>query len=676
MCILHPDLPFDSPTPTPGQPLPIGFSSPNPFVARNFSDLNCPSFPSRLSGVMAISHLLSRVFRSRLACGAWAGLASLSTLHAAEPSPVSGKHTFTLGTDDFLLDGKPIQIRSGELHPARIPREYWRHRLQMVKAAGMNTVAVYVFWNALEEKEGVFDFKTGTRDIAAFLKIAQEEGLWVLFRPGPYVCGEWDLGGIPPYLLRDPGVKLRYSSDKNYLAACKRYIEKLAPVVKPFLVTQGGPVVMVQVENEYGSYDDDKPYLNFVHDLWKKNGIDVPFYTADGPSEKMLKNGTLPGCAVGLDSGSKQADWDLAKKMNPGVPVFSSETYPGWLTHWGEKWATRPASGTVNQVKFYMETNKSFNLYVFHGGTNFGFTAGANNGGKGYEPDVTSYDYDAVVDEQGRATAKFTGLRELIGAKLPDLKLPPVPEPIPTTEIAEFKAEPWASIWSNLPAKGRKIDQPQSFEELGQYHQGLMLYRTTLEDNQGGKLDFQKTGVRDYALVYLDGKFVGKLDRRLGETSIDLPASQSAKPKLEVLVEAMGHINFTRGMSGDRKGILGPVKVGEREVKNWEVLPLPLDNPHLATIQGGAIPEGRTGTFFKGSFHVGEVADTFLDLSAYKKGVVWVNGHNLGRFWDIGPQKRLYCPAPWLKKGENQIVIFDLHQTEAAPVSGKKTLKD
>jgi len=610
-----------------------------------------------------------------LSRAALCALASLGSLHAEEPSPVTGKHTFTLGTDDFLLDGKPVQIRSGELHPGRIPREYWRHRLQMVKASGLNTVAVYVFWNTLEEKEGVFDFKTGNRNIGEFLKMAQEEGLWVILRPGPYICGEWDLGGIPSYLMRDPKVNLRSSKDQNYLNAVQRYIEKFSKVVVPHLVTHGGSVVMVQVENEFGSFGDDKPYLNFLHDQWIKNGINVPFYTADGPSDVMMKNGTLPGVAVGLDSGTEEKHWTIAKKYNPDVPVFSSETYPGWLTHWGEKWQVISPKGMLKDTQWYMDNKKSFNFYVFHGGTNFGFMAGANDGGKGhYQADITSYDYDAIIDEQGRPTPKFTGLREIISKALPDLKLPPVPEPIPAMEIPEFQMKAFTTVWANLP-QPIKAQGMKSFEELGQYNQGMMVYRLKLPTNQGGKLDFGKTGVRDYGLVFLDGKYIGKLDRNLDESSIDLPPSSNANPELDVLVEAMGHINFGRRMSDDHKGLLSPVKLGDTELSGWSLYPLPLDEKMMGSLKDSSVPADQHGQFFEGSFELDKVADTFIDLSNYKKGMVWVNGHNLGRFWEIGPQKHLYCPAPWLKQGSNKIVVLDLQQTTAAPISGKTTLK-
>src|SRR5579862_4380871 len=271
-------------------------------------------------------------------------------------------HSFQLKGDDFLLDGKPFQIISGEMHPARIPAEYWRHRIRMAKAMGCNTVAAYIFWNYQEPREGKFDFRSGNHDVARFIKIAQEEGMWVILRPGPYVCAEWDFGGLPPYLLRYPDIKVR-CMDPRYMSAVERYLGHLADEVRPLQVSHGGPILMMQVENEYGSYGNDRTYVQKLKQIWENNGIDIPFYTADGPTSYMLESGSLPGCAVGLDSGGSLNDWTLANRVNPGVPVFSSETYPGWLTHWGENWARVGTEGILRQLRFLLGNRKSFNLY-------------------------------------------------------------------------------------------------------------------------------------------------------------------------------------------------------------------------------------------------------------------------------------------------------------------------
>ena len=585
------------------------------------------------------------------------------------------KHTFTLGTSDFLLDGQPFQMISGEMHPARIPAEYWRQRIKMAKAMGCNTISAYIFWNFYESEEGVYDFTTDNHNLAQFIRIVQEEGMWLLLRPGPYVCAEWELGGIPPYLLRIPDIRLR-CMDPRYMAAAEKYIARLAEEIKPFLVTKGGPLLMIQIENEYGSYGNDRNYLLRLKEVWKVNGIDVPTFTGDGPTTFMLEAGSLPGSAVGLDSGSSLADFALANKMNPGVPVFSGETYPGWLTHWGEKWAKPDTTGILKQVKFLMDNKKSFNLYVIHGGTNFGFTAGANSGRKGYEPDVTSYDYDAPVNEQGQSTPKYMALRRLIGSYLPKgKKLPPVPQPVPAIELSEITMQPFTSVWDNLPQPVNSV-QPKTFEAYGQDY-GFILYKTELIGHKKGKLTV--TDIHDYATVFLNGKYIGKLDRREGINTIDIPASDVAVPELEIFTEAMGRINFAQYLI-DRKGITERVTLNGMTLMNWKVYNLPMDTKFIYNLRSSDKTLSKPGVFFKGNFTLTSVggnvgADTYVDMSNYVKGFVWVNGHNLGRYWEIGPQKRLYCPAPWLKEGLNEIIVFDLHQTEAKTVTGYKTLE-
>jgi len=567
---------------------------------------------------------------------------------------------------EFLLDGQPFQMRSGEMHPDRIPPEYWRHRIQMAKAMGLNTIAIYVFWNAHEPAEGRYDFASPGRDVGAFLRIAREEGMWVLLRPGPYCCGEWDFGGIPTYLLRDPNLKLRALADAHYTRAVENYLRELAKVARPHLVENGGSILMVQIENEYGSYPRrDHDYVVWLRDLWVTNGVNGPFYTSDGASEGFLKGVTLPGAAVGLDTGENEGHWAIARKMNPGVPVFSSEAYPGWLRHWGEgNWSPSDVSGLVT---FYMEKKKSFNLYMLHGGSNFGFTAGANNGGKGYEPDVTSYDYGSPIDEQGRATPAYLALRKQLASYLPaGQTLPEVPAPIPAIAIPEIKLERWSGLWEQLPAP-KAVAAPAFFESIGQ-NQGIVLYRAKLAAGEKRKLAF--TNLHDYGLVFVDGALIGALDRRLGQREIELPAG-AKESVLEILVEAMGHINFTIAMDSDRKGIYGDVKLDGESLKDWQMFPFPLTDQWALTMAKTTPAADRPGGIFKGHFNLDAAADTFLDLSNWKKGVVWVNGHNLGRYWSIGPQQRLYCPGPWLKAGANEVVVLDLHVTEPQSLAGK-----
>lgn len=585
------------------------------------------------------------------------------------------KHTFTLGTTEFLLDGKPFQIISGELHPARIPSEYWRHRIKMAKAMGCNTISATIFWNYYESEEGVYDFTTGNQNITEFIKIVQEEEMWLLLRPGPYVSAEWELGGIPPYLLRIPDIKLR-GTDPRYVAAAERYIARLTEEIKPYLITKGGPLLMVQVENEYGSFGDDRNYLLKLRELWKANGVNIPTFTCDKPTKNILEAGSLPGSVVGLSAGSSIADFALAEKVNPGVPVFSIETFTGGLTHWGGKWAKSDTITLLTEVKLLMDNKKSFNLNVIHGGSSFGYTAGANRGSEGYQPDVTSYDYDAPVNEQGLPTDKYFALRKLLGSYLPKgKKLPLIPEPVPLIEVTPLVMQPFTSVWDNLSQPVNSVE-PKTFEGYGQDY-GFILYRTKLTDIKKGKLTV--ADIHDYATVFLNGSYIGSLNRKEGINTIDIPASNVDTPDLEIFIEAMGRVNTGQYMI-DRKGITDSVTLDGITLKNWKVYNLPMDRKFIYNLRSSGKNLKKPGVFYKGSFILTKEggtlsSDTYIDVSKYVKGIVWVNSHNLGRYWNIGPQQRLFCPAPYLREGMNEILIFDLHQTEAKSVQGFTTLE-
>ncbi|MEI6276141.1 MAG: beta-galactosidase family protein [Prolixibacteraceae bacterium] len=580
-------------------------------------------------------------------------------------------HSFTLGKQDFLLDGKPFQLISGEMHPARIPAEYWKQRIQMAKAMGCNTIAAYVFWNYHEAEPGKFNFQTDNHNIAQFVRLVQEEGMWLILRPGPYVCAEWDFGGLPAYLLAIPDIKVR-CMDPRYLQAAERYIRALAKQVKELQITKGGPIIMVQVENEYGSYGNDRAYMNRLKDVWQKNGIEVPFYTADGATPYMLEAGSLPGAAIGLDPGTSDKNFEQATRANPNVPSFCSELYPGWLTHWGEKWQRPDTTSLISEVRWLMDHKKSFNFYVIHGGTNFGYWAGANAfSPTQYQPDVTSYDYDAPINEMGQATPKFFALQKLLAGYLPAGQKPAaIPATLPVIQITAINLTQTASVWDHLPA-AILSPQPKPMEMLGQ-NAGFILYRTSLIGHKKGKLRI--TELHDYATIFVDGKYIGQLDRCKAENIIELPASTTPNPQLEILVEGMGHINFAEYMI-DRKGITDRVSLNGMTLMNWEIFTLPFDEAYLGKLKFAASDATRPGSFFRGEFELKETGDTYFDVAKWEKGIVWINGHNLGRYWNIGPQSRLYCPAPWLKKGKNEIVIFDLHQLSAKPVTGEKSLE-
>ncbi|MGN0835097.1 MAG: beta-galactosidase [Candidatus Spyradosoma sp.] len=585
----------------------------------------------------------------------------------------------------FLLDGKPFQIRGGEMHPQRIPREYWDHRIKMCKAMGLNTIAFYTMWNDFELPNGTFDFKTGNRDIAAFLRLCQENGMWVLFRPGPYICGEWDFGGLPSYLLKEKDAKIRTLSDKNFMKAQTRYLKEMAKIAKPFLAKNGGPILMTQIENEYGSWPrKEASYLKWLKEFWEKEGFG-PFYMSDGASHYHLGGLIYPDkdVAVGLDPGTNDNHWKTANEKNPGVPVFSSETYPGWLRRWGEgNWTPTNLSGNI---RWYMETGRSFSVFPVHGGTNFGFTAGANNDprkefGGDYHTDLTSYDYGSPIDEQGRPTKEYHQYREIIANALKGKeKLPAIPKPIPVTEIKEFTPKFFANLRDNLqPLKnGGKFKDAPYFEAFDQ-NQGLAFYRTTVPAGVPGKLAYD--GIHDYAHVYLDGKLIATVDRRMKKTDIDVPARAKAA-QLEIMVEGMGHINYGGTMESDRKGIVGEVTLDGKPLKNWIVVPKTLSEESVVNAQKAkAQDKDMPGAHFRGTFTLNKPADTFLDMAQWGKGVLYVNGHNLGRYWSrtpdgkpVGPQLRLYCPATFLKKGANVVDVVEFERTSPAPIRGCET---
>ena len=585
------------------------------------------------------------------------------------PALAAPPRSFRLGEKDFLLDGKPFRIMAGEIHYQRVPREYWADRLTKLKAAGLNTVGTYVFWNALEPEPGQWDF-AGANDLAAFIRTAQRVGLWVIVRPGPYACAEWDFGGLPAWLLRTPDIKVR-CSDPRYLAACEAYILRLADVIGGLQIHRGGPVIMVQVENEYGSYGNDRDYLTALKGYWDRAGIEVPLYTADGATPHMLEAGSIPGAAIGLDPGTSDKDFAEAERLQRGVPVFCSELYPGWLTHWGEPWARVKTEDVLPDLRWLLEHGKSFSLYMFHGGTNFGFTAGANFG-EAYQPDVTSYDYDAPLDEAGRPTPKYSAIRDLLARHQPKgAVLPPLPAPLPAITVPDIGFDESASIFDNLPPAVRS-PQPGPMESYGQ-NAGFILYRTRLLGHRGGKLT--ATDLRDFAAVFVDGRLVGTMDRTKGETaSIDISKAEPANESLDILVEAMGRVNYGPRLL-DRKGITDRVTLNAMTLMGWDVHPLPMDADYLERLRFARRPVERPGNFFRGRFELTAVGDTYLDMSGWKKGVVWVNGRNLGRYWEIGPQKRLFCPAPFLKAGTNEIVVFDLLALRPAPVAGFKDLE-
>jgi beta-galactosidase len=584
----------------------------------------------------------------------------LSVIPLTQRAVFAEAHTFKAENGQFTLDGKPFQVISGEMHYARIPRAYWRERFKMAKAMGLNTITTYVFWNEHEPQPGVYDF-SGNNDVAEFLREAQQEGLYVILRPGPYACAEWEFGGFPAWLLKDHSTVVR-SSDPKFMAPAQRWLARLGKELAPLQIGNGGPIILVQVENEYGSFDKDHAYMEQVHHALVDTGFTkAQLYTADGPEE--VPNGSLPElpAAINYGPGEAQKDFALLKKMRPDGPFMNSEYWDGWFDHWGAKHAATDAKQQNADLDWTLRQGYSISLYMFHGGTSFGWMNGANSNGKNYEPDVTSYDYDSPVDESGRPTPKYFLFRDTI-AKATGITPPPVPQVAPAMTVPAFTLTQSSSLWSNLPAPTHS-EQPLSMEDLDQAY-GYILYRTQLSGPVNGDLVLDQ--LHDYAQIYIDGKLAGTLDRRLDQNSLPLHIT-SQKARLDILIENTGRVNFTKVIRGERKGITKQVTLAGKSVTGWDIYPLPMPAPEKYSYSEASC----TGAcFYRATFQVNQAADTFLDTSAFTKGEVWLNGHALGRVWNIGPQKTLYVPGPWLKSGENEVVVFDLDGESGRSLQG------
>ncbi len=576
---------------------------------------------------------------------------------------------FTVQDGQFLLDGKPYVIRSGEMHYPRIPHADWRDRLRKARAMGLNTITTYAFWNVSEPEPGHFDF-TGDNDIATFVRTAQEEGLNVIVRPGPFVCAEWEFGGFPAWLLRTPGLRVR-SYDPRFLAASAAWFKRLGKELAPLQATHGGPILMMQVENEYGYVGNDVDYMKAIRQQMLDAGFDVPFFMSNGPGPTWMSRGTLPGMLSVInftgDAGKTQRAFARSATSMQGMPKMAGEYWSGWYDRWGEKHNTRSSDEVTGAVGWMLDHDISFNLYMVDGGTNFGWMNGANNDDGHYLPVTTSYDYDSPIDEAGRLTPKYAALRKVIAAHLPKgERLPAPPASSPTTAVARVELRESIGLLDALPTLSphpRTTVTPQGMETFGQNY-GLILYRKKLDSAAQGKLDV--ADVRDYATLLVDGRPIGTLDRRKDEHA--LPVDLHAGDTLDVVVENMGRINIGTGMEDDTKGITLSVQAGGEGLAQWTTYPLPLDDLSGLAYKTGDTPVGPA--FWHGTLDVPTMAGTFLDMRGWHKGNVWINGHHLGRFWEIGPQQSLYVPAAWLRKGKNDVVVLEMQDGGSHSVGG------
>jgi beta-galactosidase len=569
--------------------------------------------------------------------------------------------TLTIHDDQFLLDGKPFRILAGAMHYFRIPPAYWRDRLLKLHAMGLNTVETYVAWNLHEPKPGVFRFDAGL-DLVHYLTLVAELGLHAIVRPGPYICSEWDLGGLPAWLLSDPAMRLR-CSHPTYLEAVDRFFDTLLPRLAPLQASHGGPIIAMQVENEYGSYGNDYSYLRHLVERMRTCGIDVLLFTSDGPLGDPAPASTLPGILRTVNFGfGVQAALARLRALQPEGPLMVTEFWNGWFDHWGEVHHSRTPEDAATTLDEILKAGSSVSLYMFHGGTNFGFMNGANSEAGVYQPTVTSYDYDAPLGEAGDTTPKYWAFRSVIGrfAPVPDVA---VPDPAPRLAPGLVNLPESVSLFDALDGLSSpvRLAAPQSMEMLGQSF-GFTLYRTEVAGPTQRTLAIR--GLHDRAQLFLDHQPVGVLERASPGSGVPLTVPPEGAT-LDILVENMGRINFGPDLL-DRKGITGGVLLGEQYLFGWTHFTLPLGD-----LSGLAFtPSASTGgpAFYRGRFTVTAPGDTFLALPGWTKGVCWINGHNLGRYWNIGPQRTLYVPAPFLLEGDNELIVLELHQTERPTV--------
>lgn len=581
----------------------------------------------------------------------------------------NAKGTFEVGQNTFLLNGEPFVVKAAELHYPRIPREYWEHRIQMTKALGMNTICLYIFWNIHEPEEGQFDF-TGNNDVAAFCRLARKHGMHVIVRPGPYVCAEWEMGGLPWWLLKKSDIKLR-DNDPYFLERTRLFMNEVSKQLADLQITRGGNIIMFQVENEYGAYGTNKEYVANIRDIVRDAGLDeVPLFQCDWNSN--FENNALDDLlwTINFGTGANIEDqFRRLKELRPQSPLMCSEFWSGWFDHWGAKHETRSAEALVAGLKEMLDQNISFSLYMTHGGTSFGHWGGANF--PNFSPTTTSYDYDAPINEYGRATEKYYQVRKLLEQYLPEgEQLPPVPDSIPTISIPEFELTENAVLFDNLPEPVRS-EEVKSMEYFEQGW-GSILYRTKLKES-AARQTLVITEANDWTQVFINGERIAALSRLKGEGTAVLPPVKEGDV-LDILVEAMGRMNFGKGIY-DWKGITEKVELvtedGTTELKGWEVYNIPVDYAFAKnkTYREEANTAGHPA-YYRGTFTLDETGDTFLDMRNWSKGMVWVNGYAIGRYWHIGPQQALYVPGCWLKKGKNEVIVLDMASPEKPALNG------
>ncbi|MGM9950148.1 MAG: beta-galactosidase family protein [Lysinibacillus sp.] len=562
--------------------------------------------------------------------------------------------------NQFMLDGKPVQILSGAIHYFRVVPEHWKDRLLKLKACGLNTVETYLPWNLHEPKKGEFHF-SGLADVEAFVELAGRLGLYVILRPSPYICAEWEFGGLPAWLLKDKNMELRCSNEE-FMKHVSDYYDELIPRLAKYQYSLGGQVIAFQIENEYGAYGNDKQYLSFLKHALMDRGITSLLFTSDGP--EMIEAGSLPDVLTTVNFGSKPTEaFEKVENFKADHPKMCMEFWIGWFDHWGGEHHTRSGTDVAETLRQMLESGASINFYMFHGGTNFGCMNGANHYEE-YTPTITSYDYDALLTESGEITEKYRLVQQVIKdyAEVPDVKI----DQPPAHGYGQVTMEEVCSLFDTLEAVYEKKihSHPLSMEQLGQNY-GLTVYKTILPFN--GTFEMDTAPIRDRAYIYLNGKLTNIIYRNDKEKTIQLMANQEENV-LEIVVENMGRVNYGKHLK-DSKGIISPLWINNQFVSDWEIYSIELDDMSL---NGAGCTETRYPKFYRGLLQADVCRDTFISMEGWKKGYVFINGFNLGRYWEEGPQKTLYVPGPCLKEGENEIIILELEGTETEVITLKE----
>ncbi|MGX1883919.1 glycoside hydrolase family 35 protein [Streptomyces sp. NPDC055287] len=583
---------------------------------------------------------------------------------------------FTVGEKDFLVGGRPVRLLSGALHYFRVHEGQWGHRLAMLRAMGLNCVETYVPWNLHEPEPGRL------RDADAlgrFLDAAREAGLWAIVRPGPYICAEWENGGLPHWLTGTLGTRVR-TRDAEYLGHVERWFRQLLPQVVDRQIDRGGPVIMVQVENEYGSYGSDQVYLRHLTEFLRECGVSVPLFTSDGPEDHMLTGGSVPGVLATVNFGSEaRKGFETLRRYQPSGPLMCMEFWCGWFDHWGAEHVVRDPADAAAALNEILQCGASVNIYMAHGGTNFAGWSGANRSGQLHggelQPTVTSYDYDAPIDEYGRPTEKFWLFRDVLaryqdgGAPLPDV--PAAPGALGGPVVARITR--WAPLGDVLEALGGPETEramPPTFEDLG-VDRGLVRYRVQVPGPRQA-YPLGVTGLRDRAVVYVDGVRAGVLGAGAGDyAALDEPVAGPAA--VELWVESLGRVNYGPRVA-ESKGITGGVLHERQYLHGVRARGLSLDAfdaPDALVKVAFRSPEAGASGLFRGTFEVRGAGDASLRLPGWERGFVWVNGFCLGRYWAAGPQKALYVPGPVLREGSNEVWVLELEGSgERSPELG------